>query len=125
MRALQAFQRVTSSLGAAQTTNVAAAILGAGSCRLRGLATSAVAREQGKVGLGAVGRPPSRCWFAEGSRAGAGGQGSPACGCRRAAAPAPPFVSAHTNIHCMFTCPPQPEPVFPDALDQEFDRGEE
>ncbi|PRW44376.1 coagulation factor VIII-like isoform X2 [Chlorella sorokiniana] len=66
MRALQAFQRVASSLGAVQTTGVTAAILGAGSCRLRGLATSALAREQGK-----------------------------------------------------------PEAVFPDALDQEFDRGED
>ncbi|KAI7841089.1 hypothetical protein COHA_005315 [Chlorella ohadii] len=66
MRALQAFQRVSSSLGAAQSGDVAAAILGAGSCRLRSLTTSAVAREQGK-----------------------------------------------------------PEAVFPDALDQEFDRGED
>lgn len=57
MRALQAFQRVASSLGAAQSTSVAAAIMGAGSCRLRSLATSAVAREQGKVSLGAAGAP--------------------------------------------------------------------
>lgn len=67
MRALQAFQRVSSSLGAAQTTTVAAAILGAGSCRLRGLATTAVAREQGKVGLGAVGGPFTRYRFARGA----------------------------------------------------------
>lgn len=133
MRSLQAFQRLSSALGAAAPTTMAAALLGAGGCRLRSLSTS-LSAQQGKVpGFGPWrrGAAAPRLVQAICGRRGLGWGGptqGAACGWRRAARgrqALPAQICGPRNQPAPAAPCLQPEAAMPDALDQEFDRGEE